>query len=134
MTEAHKIVAPDAVKWGPGPAVLPAGVETAVLYGDPTKDGPFAMRAKFPAGYSIPPHTHPKLEAVTVISGVFKLGLGETADAAKATPLPAGGFSALEPGTAHFVYVDEETVIQVNSIGPWGLDYVNPDDDPRKSQ
>jgi hypothetical protein len=27
---------------------------------------------------------------------------------------------------AHFVFFDEDTVIQLNSIGPWGLSYVNP--------
>jgi hypothetical protein len=37
----------------------------------------------------------------------------------------------MEPGTAHYVYADEETVIQLNSNGPWTLDYVNPADDPR---
>ena len=33
---------------------------------------------------------------------------------------------------SHFVYTDEETVIQINTVGPWGLAYVNPKDDPRK--
>jgi hypothetical protein len=32
---------------------------------------------------------------------------------------------------AHFAYAEGETVIQLNSIGPWGLEYVNPADDPR---
>jgi quercetin dioxygenase-like cupin family protein len=134
MMEGHKIVAPDAVEWGPAPAALPAGAEVAVLYGDPGKDGQFAMRVKLPQGYSVPPHSHPKPEAVTVISGVFKLGLGETADAAKAQPLAAGSFAVLEPGTAHFVSVDEETVIQINSVGPWGIVYIDPADDPRTTQ
>jgi len=134
MMEGHKIVAPDAVKWGPAPAALPAGAEVAVLYGDPGKDGQFAMRIKLPQGYSVPPHSHPKPEVVTVISGVFKLGMGETADAKRAQPLAAGSFAALEPGTAHFVFSDEVTVIQINSVGPWGIDYVNKADDPRATQ
>ena len=71
---------------------------------------------------------------VTVISGTFRLGMGETADKAKAKALPAGSFFALSPGMAHFAYADEDTVIQLNSTGPWALNYVNPKDDPRTTQ
>ena len=44
--DTHKIVAPQEVKWGPAPASLPRGAELAVLYGDPSKEGEFAMRIK----------------------------------------------------------------------------------------
>ena len=134
MTDGLMIAMPESVKWGPAPAALPPGAELAVLYGDPGKEGPFAMRVKFPQGYSVAPHTHPKPEAVTVVSGVFKLGMGKEADATKAQALPAGSFAVLEPGTVHYASSDEETVIQINSVGKWALDYVNPADDPRKSQ
>jgi quercetin dioxygenase-like cupin family protein len=132
--DGHTIVAPQQIKWAPAPAVLPPGAEVAVLFGDPTKEGLFAMRLKLPAGYSVPPHTHPVDEVVTVISGTFALGMGETADQSKAQALPAGSFFALPPDTAHYVFIDEETVIQISTVGPWGLTYVNPEDDPRKSQ
>lgn len=128
----HKLTTPQDVQWAAGPASLPPGAEAAVLYGDPTKDGLFAMRLKLPKGYRIAPHTHPKPELVTVISGTFRLGLGETADQSKAKVLPAGSFIALSPGTAHFAAADEEAVIQLNSTGPWSLNYVNPKDDPRQ--
>jgi quercetin dioxygenase-like cupin family protein len=88
-----------------------------------------------PKGYHIPPHTHPKPEVVTVISGTFRLGMGKTADQSKAQALPAGSFFALSPGMEHYAFADEDTVVQLNSTGPWGLTYVNPKDDPRqKSQ
>jgi hypothetical protein len=49
--------------------------------------------------------------------------------------LPAGSFFALPPDTAHYAFIDQETVIQLSSVGPWGLTYINPNDDPRsKSQ
>jgi quercetin dioxygenase-like cupin family protein len=128
----HKMTAPKDMKWGAGPASLPAGAEAVVLYGDPTKEGLFAMRLKFPKGYRIAPHTHPKPELVTVISGTFKLGLGDTADDAKATAMPAGSFMSLSPGVAHFAAADEETVVQLNSTGPWSVTYINPKDDPRQ--
>ena len=132
--EGHTIVSPDEIKWGPAPAVLPPGAEAAVLFGDPGKEGLFALRLKLPEGYSVPPHTHPVDEVVTVISGTFSLGMGETADQSTAQPLPAGSLFALPPGMAHYVFIDEETVIQISTVGPWGLTYVNPEDDPRKSQ
>ncbi|UWU17197.1 cupin domain-containing protein (plasmid) [Rhizobium sullae] len=131
---AHTMVTPDDVKWGPAPKVLPAGAEAAVLFGDPTKEGLFALRLKVPSGYAIAPHTHPADEVVTVVSGTTNLGMGETADRKAAKALPAGSFFALPPGMAHFVYFDEETVVQITTTGPWGIKYVNPADDPQKSQ
>jgi quercetin dioxygenase-like cupin family protein len=132
--DGHTIVQPDQIKWAPAPAALPSGAQIAVLYGDPGKEGLFAFRLKVPAGYKVPPHTHPTIEAVTVIYGTFKLGMGETADESKAQPLPAGSFFAFPPGTAHYVFAGEETVVQISTNGPWGITYVNPKDDPRQSQ
>ena len=37
-------------------------------------------------------------------------------------------------GMQHFGFFDQETVVQINTIGPWGLTYVNEKDDPRKVQ
>jgi quercetin dioxygenase-like cupin family protein len=130
-TDGHKIIPAQDIKWAPGPGSIPPGAEAATLYGDPSKEGLFALRLKLPKGYHIPPHTHPKPEIVTVISGTFRLGMGEKADSSKAQALPAGSFFALSPGMAHFAFADENTVIQLNSTGPWGLNYVNPADDPR---
>jgi quercetin dioxygenase-like cupin family protein len=130
--EGHKIVSAQEIKWAPGPSSIPPGAEAATLYGDPSKEGLFALRLKLPKGYQLPPHTHPKPEVVTVISGTFRLGMGEKADKGKGQPLPAGSFFAFPPGMAHFAFADEDTVNQLNSTGPWGLSYVNPADDPRK--
>ena len=131
-SEAHKIVSPQEVKWGPAPDVLPAGAQAAVLFGDPSKEGLFVLRLKFPKGYRVAPHWHSVPEVVTVISGTFRLGMGETADQSKAWPLPAGSFIALPPGHVHHVFIDEDTVIQISTNGPWDLNYVNPKDDPRQ--
>ena len=127
------MLTPSDVKWGPAPPSLPSGAEAVVLYGDPSKEGPFALRLKFPQGYSLPPHSHPADEVVTVMSGTFRLGMGETADQSKLQDMPAGSFIAMEPGTAHYVSTDEEAIVQINTIGPWGINYVNPADDPRKT-
>ena len=64
--------------------------------------------------------------------GDVPFGHGETADPSKAQPLPAGSFIALPPGHVHHVFIDEDTVIQISTNGPWDLNYVNPKDDPRQ--
>jgi quercetin dioxygenase-like cupin family protein len=130
----HKVLTPDEIKWGPAPPSIPKGAQAAAIYGDPSKDELFALRLKLPKGYHIPPHTHPKPEVVTILSGTLRLGQGGTADQSKAKPLPAGSFFAMTPGMQHYVYADEDTVLQLNSTGPWGLTYVNEKDDPRKTQ
>lgn len=134
--EEHGIILPQQeIEWGPGPASIPAGSEAVVLYGDPSKEGLFALRLKLPEGYVIAPHSHPRPEVVTVISGTFGLGMGESADQSKAQALPAGSFFAMEPNSVHYAVALEDTIIQLNSTGPWTLTYVNPADDPRqKSQ
>ena len=128
----HAIVAvPNTITWGPAPAALPAGAQLAVLEGEPSKPGPFTMRLRVPDGYRIPPHFHPAIEHVTVIQGTFLVGMGEKVDATKLTELPTGTFAALQPGVRHFAQARGETIVQIHGIGPWGLTYVNPADDPR---
>src|SRR5262249_35805497 len=105
-------------KMGEGSAVCSAGGRSERTLGDPGKDGLFVLRLKLPKGYAIPPHTHPKPEIVTVISGTFTLGMGNVADKSNAKPLPAGSFFAFAPGMAHYAFTDEETVVQINSTGP----------------
>ncbi|CAG1065732.1 hypothetical protein BAC1_01320 [uncultured bacterium] len=129
---ADSISRPDQLQWTDGPFSLPAGVKSAVLEGDPTKEGPFTLRLKFPDGYRIPPHWHSSPERVTVISGTFNLGQGEKADILKGMELPSGSFFLMDPKSAHYAWATGETVVQINGTGPWGINYVNPADDPRK--
>src|SRR5262249_20058888 len=95
--EGHTSVSPQDIKWGPAPAVLPPGAEAAVLFGDPSKEGLFVLRLKFPKGYRVAPHRHPVSEVVTVISGTFYEGMGEAADPRKVQAWPAGSFFARLP-------------------------------------
>lgn len=130
--DEHKILTPQDIKWSPGPASLEKGAQFAVIYGDPSKDGLFAMRLKLPKDFKIAPHSHPKPEIVTVISGTFRIGMGDKADPSKAQALAPGGIFAFQPGMTHFASTDEETVVQLNSVGPWAVNYVNAQDDPRQ--
>jgi quercetin dioxygenase-like cupin family protein len=129
----HVVVTPEDVQWGAGPKSLPPGAQGAVLDGDPARKGPFALRLKLPAGYRIPPHTHPRQERVTVISGRFQLGHGRTFEESKLEDLEPGSFFSLPPGMEHFARAAEDTVVQLTSEGPWEIKYVNPADDPRRA-
>jgi quercetin dioxygenase-like cupin family protein len=124
--------APEALTWKDNPAI-PKGGQIAILVGDPTKTGEVVVqRVKFPANYLVPPHTHPYAETVTVISGSVGLGMGEKADQTGELA-KVGGFFANPAKHAHYVWTgNEQAIIQVQFIGPGGIDYINPADDPRK--
>ena len=125
---------PKEVRWQTGPPSLPTGAEFAVLEGDPSKPGPFVFRVKVPDGYRIPPHTHPRPERVTILSGTFHLGMGEKFDATKGEALPVGTYGTWSAGMKHYVWVEGETIVQFHGEGPWVIEYVNPNDDPRKKK
>jgi quercetin dioxygenase-like cupin family protein len=110
--------APDSLKWGPGPAALPKGAELAVIAGDPGKEGPFVCRIRVPAGYKVPPHTHPGDENITVISGTLNVAMGDKFDESKGTALKAGGFFKAPRGMTHYAWFTEPTVFQVHGVGP----------------
>lgn len=124
----------ESMKWQDGPASLPPGAKIAILDGDPNKPGPFVMRFKFPDGYRVAPHTHPKPERVTVISGVLQIGMGEKYDATKTEPMPAGTFGTWPAGMKHYGWFKGETVIQLHGEGPWTVNYLDPADDPRNQK
>lgn len=118
-------------KWGPAPAVFPAGAQMAVLEGNPGGAGLFTVRLRFPDGYKIAPHTHPTDENVTVISGSFRVGMGPTFEPKTMMTLGPGGFVTAPANHAHYASAHGETVVQVHAIGPFALTYVNPADMPK---
>lgn len=125
---------PSEIKWRIGPESLPPGAEIAVLEGDPTKTGPFVFRVKVPDGYTIPPHTHPKAERVTVIAGTFHIAMGEEIDKTSGKAMPAGSFGYWPAGMKHFAWVTGQTIIQFHGEGPWKIIYLDPADDPRNAK
>lgn len=122
---------PEDVEWQDGPASLAPGAQFAVLEGDPSEPGFFNLRLKMPDDYHIAPHWHPNVERVTVVSGTFGVGHGEEADREATEPLEAGSYFSFPPEMPHYAFTEGETVIQLTSIGPWVIEYVNPEDDPR---
>jgi quercetin dioxygenase-like cupin family protein len=130
---AHTMLTPDQIKWGEGPPALPPGIKMAVLAGDPGKAGLFVVRIKFPAGYKIPAHWHPTDENLTVLSGTFSMGMADKLDPAKAKAFPPGSFISMPAKTHHFAMAKAETVVEMASMGPFVVNYLNPSEDPRNA-
>jgi len=126
-------VSADEVKFGPAPPTLPKGAQLAVLFGDPGKKGAFAVRFKFPDGYVVPPHWHSNDEQLTVLSGTFLMKMGDKWDAATATSMGPGAFHFLPGKMHHSAGAKGETVLQLQSTGPFDIHYLNPADDPTKT-
>ncbi|HUL88751.1 MAG TPA: cupin domain-containing protein [Pseudolabrys sp.] len=129
----HIAIQPNALKWGPPPPGLPPGAHVAVVAGDPSKDGPYVVRAKLPSGYKILPHTHPTDENVTVLSGTFHIAMGDKFDIKKGETVRAGGFFTAQKGMQHYGWSTGPTLIQIHGMGPFAITYVNPADDPRNN-
>ena len=130
----HTVYDPAKMTWSDAPPGLPAGAKIAVLEGNPGEKGPFTIRLRVPNGYKVPPHTHPTTENLTVISGTFYVGMGEKFDQKAGQKMGAGGFASMPTGMQHFAWAKGETVVQVNSEGPFEINYVNPADDPRNAK
>ena len=128
----HVMVDAATLKWGPAPAGLPAGAQVAVLDGDPSKAGAFAIRLKLPDGFAVQPHWHPTTENLVILTGTLMVGVGDKFDEGSMHALGAGGYSKMPAKTHHFVRAKGETTIQVYGVGPFAINYVNPKDDPRK--
>lgn len=126
----HTMVKPSELEWGPVGSMAP-GAQIAVIEGDLGQETPFTFRLRLPADYEIAPHVHPAYERVTVLSGTLHFAHGEKFDRTQARELPTGSVAIMSPGDPMFGYTEEETIIQLHGTGPWGIEYVDPADDPR---
>ena len=128
----HTVVASDRIRWKP----LRPGAEIAVVSGDPNKEGsPFVMRFRYSGKARIPPHWHPTDEHLTVLSGTFRIGMGERGDESKTTALGSGAYAHVPAKMAHYAWADEGTTVQVHGIGPFAINYADdPASEPRVTE
>jgi hypothetical protein len=130
---ANNAFTPETIPWGPPPPFVAPGAQLAVIEGNPSAStGDYTVRLKMPDGYRIAPHWHPLRENVTVISGTFKVGMGDIFDKDKMATFPAGSFAYLDPDMHHYAMASGEVIVQVHGIAPLQFNYVNPGDDPSK--
>jgi quercetin dioxygenase-like cupin family protein len=129
------VFTPDTIPWGPAPPFIAPGAQLAVLEGNPgAASGDYTVRVKMPDGYRISPHWHPLRENVTVISGTFKVGMGDVFETNKMTTLPAGSFAFLDPDMHHYAMAYGPVVVQIHGMAPLQFNYVNPLDDPSRNK
>jgi hypothetical protein len=131
VSATHVMYDAAGLKWGDAPPALEKGAQAVVLSGDPGKAGWFVLRLKAPAGFKVALHWHPSDELVTVLEGDFSLRMGEGAGVHSHTFGP-GGYVALPAHMQHAASTEGGTVVQVEGMGPFELNYVDPKDDPRK--
>ena len=80
--------------------------ESAVLFGDPSKPGPYVVRVKWLPGNMSRPHFHPNDRFFAV-------------DPESTVPAPAGSYVIHYAGKVHYDGAKaEETIIQVWGMGP----------------
>lgn len=112
------------VKWSPCPPNLPSGCEIAVLEGSPQEPDLFTVRFRVTEAFVMAPHTHPKDERVTVLSGRVAVAFGVDAGRESAQRFGPGDYYVNAREAVHSVWVDEQSVIQITGIGPWEARFV----------
>jgi hypothetical protein len=108
--------APSDIKWVRNAA---GTNEQAVLFGDPSKPGPYVVRIKWLPGNMSRPHFHPNDRFFAVLSGTWWMGTGDKFDPESTVPVPAGSYVIHYGGKIHYDGAkDGETIIQVWGMGP----------------
>jgi quercetin dioxygenase-like cupin family protein len=121
---ATVVAAQDSLRWGPAPSALPPGARMAIVRGDPAKPGPFAVRFRFPDGFTVPPHYHPVDEHVRVIRGQYGHGFGDVIDTTQLHWRHAGDRVTLPALSHHFAKARGATETEVSGVGPFTVTYI----------
>jgi len=117
----HGVTSADKMAWGLLDPKQPNGILVAVLYGDPSKSGPFGLRLKIPASLEIGSHSHSSTEYITVVSGKAKVSWGIKSDVMGGDDIGPGSFFWMKSGDHHDLKALEETIVDLNSTGPFDL-------------
>jgi hypothetical protein len=123
------IVRPDQLVWNP----LIPGVEMAVVFGDlEKKGGLYVIRIRSKAEAKVPPHWHVTDEHITVLKGSFWIAHGEQFGVSKLQELKVGAHFMMPAEHRHFGLHKAGNVIEVFGEAPFIVNFVNPEDDPRR--
>lgn len=95
------------------------GAKTAVLLGDPSKEGLYIILVKWLPHRMSHPHFHPHDRFITVISGTWWVGTGNKFDPNSTVPMPAGSFVTHYGKQVHYDGAkDEEVTLEIVGEGP----------------
>ena len=125
------------------PFVLPQDIKwtgdpnrqlTAILYGDPSKEGPYTLIYKWMPGAFSRPHFHDKVRWAYVISGTWWVSSSNVYDERTTYPLHAGTFTMDVANTVHWdgarAGEKEPAVIVLSGMGPVKTIQVDADGKP----
>lgn len=108
------------------------GIRTAILYGDPTKAGPYTIALRAPPNVRIAAHSHRDDRTAVVVAGVWRFGYGRKADESLVKTLPPGSFYSEPAGVDHFAMTGPEgATVYISGFGPTSTDYVEAADAPK---
>jgi len=109
---------PDQIEWQAIPGF--PGAQKAVMVGDPSKPGFYAVMVKWLAGNHFShPHFHPHDRFITVLKGTWWVGTGTRFDPDATVPMPAGTFVTHFGKQVHFDGAkDEDAVLLIVGEGP----------------
>ena len=111
----HVVVTPAELHW----TSYYAGGEQAILFGDPSRPGPYVLRVRLPAGLHIQPHYHLDGRIVQVMSGTMYFALGASGDTTKLRAIPPGSMWTEPAHMAHYAWTGHNAVVlQVVGTGP----------------
>lgn len=111
-----ELTTPDNIKWVKNAA---GTQETAVLFGDPNKEGPYVIRLRWLPGNMSRPHFHPNDRFFVVVSGTWWVGSGEKYDPESTVAAGPGSYVLHKAGAIHYDGAKKEpAVIQVWGMGP----------------
>ena len=110
-----------------------AGIQTTVIFGDPTAPGPYTIALRVPAHTTIAAHTHRDSRTAVVVSGTWWFGYGKVNTKDRLKPLPPGSFYTEPGGQAHFARTGKEAVVvYITGDGPTDTRYIDASADPRR--
>jgi quercetin dioxygenase-like cupin family protein len=108
------------------------GIRTTVLYGDPTKAGPYTIALRVPPNMRIAAHSHRDNRTAVVVAGVWRFGYGRKADESLVKILPPGSYYSEPAGVDHFAMTGPEGAsVYISGFGPTSTDYVEAVNSPK---
>ncbi|CAK0749572.1 conserved hypothetical protein [Gammaproteobacteria bacterium] len=114
---------PETLEWHENPKLH--GLQTSILFGNPTLPESYVERIRIPANFKLQPHSHQdEGRRVTILSGTLYYAFGKTFNVSQLKMLPAGSFFTEPKATPHYAETrEQEVILQLDAIGPTSTEY-----------